>query len=290
MYTYTANKLPKSTIEVSVNIPWADITKEYDVAFENLRQNLTVEGFRKGKAPKAIAEKHLRKDDVYQELVRTMISRVYREIVEKENYSPIVSPKIDLSNAKENEDWTIKITIAEKPVVELGEYKKAITDAKAELKKDAIWVPGKGEEQPSEKKQEEQKQKGLNLALDALLKTAKCDIPDLIIETEMENRLSRLVDDVQKVGLNMDSYLKSKNLTIEDLRKQYTQEIESTYKIEFILAALGDKEDIKVEDEEINKLFAGIKDEKERANAQKNAYFYASILRKQKTIEFLMNL
>jgi len=30
--------------------------------------------------------------------------------------------------------------------------------------------------------------------------------------------------------------------------------------------------------------------EKERAEAQKNAYFYASVLRKQKTIDFLMNL
>ena len=88
----------------------------------------------------------------------------------------------------------------------------------------------------------------------------------------------------------MDSYLKSKNITIEDLRKQYTSEIENTYKIEFILAELADKEGIKVEDDELAKLFAGIKEEKDRASAQQNAYFYASILRKQKTIDFLMIL
>ena len=290
MYTYKANKLPKSTTEVLVDVPWSDIKIEYEAAFEILRQNLTVEGFRKGKAPKELAEKHLKKDDVYQELVRTLISRVYREIVEKEKYSPVVSPKIDLVKAKENEDWQVKITIAEKPVVDLGDYKKVITEAKAELKKDAIWVPGKDQDPQDVKKQEEQKQKGLNLALDALLKNAKCDIPELIIEAEMENRLSRLVDDVQKVGLNMDSYLKSKNITIEDLRKQFTAEIENTYKLEFILAELADKENIIVGDEELGKVFAGIKEEKDRAAAQQNAYFYASILRKQKTIEFLMGL
>lgn len=290
MYTYKSTKLPKSTTEIEISIPWADISAEYDTSFETLRQNLTVEGFRKGKAPKAIAEKHLKKDEVYQELVRTLISRIYREIVEKENYSAIVSPKIDLLSAKENEEWKVKITVAEKPVVDLGDYKKAVIDAKAELKKDAIWTPGKGEEAESAKKQEDQKQKGLNLALDALLKTVKCEIPELVIETEMETRLSRLVDDVQKVGLNMDSYLKSKNITIEDLRKQYTSEIENTYKIEFILAELADKEGIKVEDDELAKLFAGIKEEKDRASAQQNAYFYASILRKQKTIDFLMIL
>ena len=292
MYSYTAEKLPKNQTEVKIQIPWEDIQKEYDIAFETLRADLTVEGFRKGKAPKAVAEKHLSKDAVYNQLVQTLISRIYREIVTKEKYNPIINPKIDLKTAKENEAWDISITIAERPEVQLGDYKKAVVDAKAELKKDDIWVPGKDAEadKDSDAKREQERQKGLNLALDALLKNATCEIPELLIEAEMENRLSRLVDDVQKVGLTIDGYLKSKNLTMEDLRKQHSAEIENTYKLEFILSALADAENITVEDTELEQLFANIKTYKDKASAKENSYFYASILRKQKTLDFLMNL
>ncbi len=289
-YTHTVKKLPKSTLEITVDIHWKTIQDAYGSAFDKLHTNLTVEGFRKGKAPKAIAEKHISKDSVYKELLNTLLSKIYQEILQKNGLKPIANPKIDLKKAKENEDWQVVITLAEKPVVELGDYKKIVQDAKAEMKKDDIWVPGKDETAKPAEKTEEQKQKLLNSALSAVLDKSKCEIPDLLIEEELEGRLARLVDEVQKVGLTTESYLKSKNTTIEKLREQYTKEIENTYKMEFILAELADKEGIKVEQADMDKLFEGIKNENEKKTAQSNAYFYASILRKQKTLDFLTSL
>jgi len=53
---------------------------------------------------------------------------------------------------------------------------------------------------------------------------------------------------------------------------------------------IADKENIKVENSDIEKLFLNIKDDKEREKAKENSYYYASILRKQKTIDFLISL
>ena len=289
-YVHTTKKLPKSTIELTVDIDWQTIQDEYAVTFDKLHTDLTVEGFRKGKAPKAIAEKHIAKDQVYKELLNTLLSKIYQEILQKDGLKPIANPKIDLKKAKENEAWQVVITIAEKPVVDLGDYKKIIQDAKAELKKDDIWVPGKEEKPKTPEQSEEQKQKLLNTVLSAVLDNAKCEIPEMLIEEELEGRLARLVDEVQKVGLTTESYLKSKNTTIEQLREQYTKEIENTYKMEFILAELADKEGIKVEQADLDKLFEGIPSENDRKMAQQNAYFYASILRKQKTLDYLTSL
>lgn len=289
-YTHTTKKLPKSTLEITVDIHWKTIQGAYSAAFEKLQADLSVEGFRKGKAPKAIAEKNIPKDKVYKELLNTLLSKIYQEILQKDGLKPIANPKIDLKTAKENEDWQVVITLAEKPVVELGDYKKLVQNAKAELKKDDIWVPGKEETSKTPEKAEEQKQKLLNTTLSAILENAKCEIPDLLIEEELEGRLTRLVDEVQKVGLTTESYLKSKNTTIEELRAQYKKEIENTYKMEFILAELADKEGIKIEQADLDKLFEGITNEKERKMAQQNAYFYASILRKQKTLDYLTSL
>lgn len=287
MYSYKKEKLPKNTTQLTVDVPKTDVKKEEEEAFLRLQQKLTVEGFRQGKVPKAIAEKHIHKDDLYQELAQKMISRIYQEIITKENLKPIISPKVDLVKAKEGEDWQIKITVAEKPLVELGDYKKIIKESKEKAQKTNIWVPGKDKEA---KKPEEDKNKLLNDILTALLKETKLEISDLVVDEEINHRLTHLVDEIQKIGLTTENYLKSKNLTMELLKAQFRKETEDTYKLEFVLAEIADKENIKIEKTDLDKLFVNIKDEKERKLAEQNSYYYATILRKQKTLDYLISL
>ena len=292
MYTHKLNRLLKNTVEILVEIPKTTIAKEYETSFSKLLQDLQVQGFRKGKAPRKIAEKLLKKEAVYEELVKTLIPRFYQEIIQKDNLKPVISPKIELLKAKEGEDWQIKITFAEKPIVELGNYKETIKKVKAEHKKEDIWTPGKqnAQQEISEKEKSKRQQELLNAILSALLKEIKCEISDLIIEEELNQRLGNLLTDIQKIGLTVDTYLRSKNLTQEDLKKKYRDEIEQTYKLEFILAELADKENIKVENQDLEKLFSAITDTKEKEAAKANSYFYASVLRKQKTLDYLLNI
>jgi len=287
MYNYKKEKLPKNTTQLVVDVPKADIKKEEEEAFIRLQQKLTVEGFRQGKVPKTIAEKHIHKDDLYQELAQKMISRIYQELLAKEGLRPIISPKVDLVKAKEGEDWQIKITVAEKPTITLGDYKKVIKEVKSKVQKSNIWVPGKDKQ---EKKPEEDKNKLLNEVLTALLNQAKIEVSDLVIEEEINHRLTHLIDEIQKIGLTTENYLKSKNLTMDSLKAQFRKETEDTYKLEFILAEIADKENLKVEQADLDKLFVNIKDEKERNTAKQNSYYYATILRKQKTLDYLISL
>lgn len=289
MFSHQIKKLPKNTVEISVKITKDEVNKEYQKAFESLSRELTVEGFRKGNAPKAIAQKHIKKEDVYQQLLRDLLPRVYDDIVRKEALKPIISPKIELVNSKENEDWQILIKLAEKPLINLGDYKALIKEVKSKNKKEDIWVPGK-DKTKNDTQTKMNKQKLLNEILTELLKKVKCEISDLIIEAELEQRLSKLLDDIQKIGLTVEAYLKSKGTNIDQLKQQFAREIEDTYKLEFILTEIANEADIKVEQSEIDKLLANLKDEKERELARQNSYFYATILRKQKTLDFLTSL
>lgn len=290
MYKYTVKKQPKNTVEVNLIIPFADIKKESEEAFTRLQKELTVEGFRKGKVPVPIAQKNLTQDAIYQEMIKVLLPRIYDEIIRKESFKPIISPSIDLVKAKEGEDWEIKIKVAEKPLVDLINYKKAVKDVKTKSKKDDIWVPGKDVDASTKPTAEQEKSKLLNQILEAILKEVKVEISDLVIDQELNYRLSRLVDDVEKIGLTTDSYLKSKNLTMDQLKAGFKREIEDTYKLEFVLSEIADKENIKVEKEDLDKLLANIKDEKERKAAEANSYYYASIIRKQKTLDFILAL
>ncbi len=287
MYSYKKEKLPKNTIKLIVDVPKADVKKEETEAFSRLQKNLTVEGFRQGKVPSEIAKKHLTKEVIYQELAQKMISRIYQEVLTKEGLKPIISPKVDLVKAKEGEDWQIKIVLAEKPTITLGDYKKVIKDVKEKVKKSNIWVPGKDKDA---KKPEEDKNQLLNEVLTALLNESKIEVSDLVIDDEVNHRLTHLIDEIQKIGLTTEKYLKSKNLTMDSLKAQFKKETEDTYKLEFILAEVADKENLKVEQADLDKLFVNIKDEKEKKMAVQNSYYYATVLRKQKTLDYLISL
>jgi len=290
MYTYKKNPLPKNLVEILVNIPKADIKDAYQKAFSLLQKNLVVSGFRKGTVPKEIAEKNIKKEAVYEELIASLLPKIYGEIVKKENLAPIVSPKVELLKANENEDWQVKIVIALKPKITLNDnYKKLVKEIKANQKKDEIWVPGK-EQKNDPRENEAKKQKLLNQILDGLLKNINCEIADLVIEEELNQRLANLFDEIKKIGLTVDTYLKSKNLTVDQLKIQYRKEIEDAYKLEFILLAIADKENITVEKSDLEKIFAHFENENERKLAETNSYFYASILRKQKTLDYLLSL
>lgn len=289
MYTFKRKNLPKQTVELTITIPKEDIESEYKKAFTQLQKDLTVQGFRKGKVPKDIAEKNLPREDVYDKLIRNYMPDVYSEIVKKEDLKPIISPRVELTKAKDGEDWEVKITTAESPKVTLGKYKEKVKAAKKEVKKSDIWVPGKDKE-PTKEDTEKQKQAEFQAALDAIMKEATVEISDLILEEELQKRLARLLDEMQKVGLTMDSYLQSRNLNKEQLQEQIKKEIEDSYKIEFILQEIADAEDIKIEQAELEKLFSNVKTDEERKAIEQNAYYYAALLRKQKTLDYLNSL
>ncbi len=289
MPTHTIKKQPKSTVEILVKLPWIDVQAAYKTSFTTLHAQFEMGGFRKGKVPTELAEKNIDKDKVYSHLIREIMPKIYEDIIKKEGLHPILSPKIDLVKAKENEDWELKIMVAEKPEVKLKEYKKKVQEAKKGLKTDAIWVPGK-EEKKDPKDENAKKEKALNVSLEAVLAETECELPPLLIEEELDRRLTQMVDDVQKIGLTMEKYLQTRNLTLESVKERLIKEITDMYKLEFILQAIADEEKLEVKQEDLNALFSNIKEEKDRKSAEANAYFYASVLRKQKALDFIIGL
>jgi len=289
MFTHKITKLPKNTVNLDIKIPKEEISKASEKALIHLQGELAVEGFRKGKVPKDLAKKHLQKEAIYEQMLKTLLPDIYNELLKKEGLKPIANPKISLVKAKENEDWEVKIELAEKPEIKLPDYRKIVADVKAGEKKNEIWTPGK-DKVKVEEKAEVKSQRLLNLILMGLFDATQFEISDLVVDEEIERRLVKLVDDVQKLGLTMEAYLKSKNLTQDKLKEQYRKEVNDIYKADFVLNEVADLEKIQVEEKDLQALFSNIKDEKERQAVQSNAYFYAGLMRKQKTLDFLIGL
>ena len=282
--------LEKNTFQFDVDVAWSKIQDKYNTAFDEIAAGTQIEGFRRGKAPKDVLLKHINKDDVYKKLVQLLIPEIYAELVKQEDLKPLVPPQVSLLKAKENEDWSLRFLVAEKPIVDLMDYKSEVKNAILEEKKSDIWVPGKDKQKESDAQKKEQQSRLLNKILETLLIKTKVEISNLIIEQELNKKLSQLLDDVNKIGLTVESYLESKKETIDSIKNKFKKEIEDTYKLEFIFEAIAEEAKLTVEKADIDALITQTKDEASRQQIEQNSYFYASILRRQKTIDYLLSL
>lgn len=89
--------------------------------------------------------------------------------------------------------------------------------------------------------------------------------------------------------MTLDQYLSSTGKTVETLRAEYTSKAQTDLKLEFVLQKVAQIEKITVDDSEIEKTIENAKPE-ERESLKANRYLLASILRQQKTLDFLRNL
>ncbi len=280
-------KQPDGTIEISITIPKKTVKQFYDQALTNLAKETEIKGFRKGKAPKDLVEKQVDKQRIYQEAVQEIVSNAYLQAVKNNDLKPIMSPRIELVSAKENQDWQIKITTCQKPTVKLGNWQEIVRTQNASAK---IWLPGQdqGEADKDKPSQEEKLEK----IFTALVKAAEITLPKMLVEEETTRMLSRLVDQTGKLGLTVEQYLQSVNKNEESLRAEYAAQAERTLKMEFILDQIASEEKIEVKDAAVDEMIAKIPDEETRKSfqqAEQRAYL-KQLNRKQRTIDRLLAL
>lgn len=278
--TIKKQEKPKFEIELNVTISQEEVKKAYEEALKRIAENAEIKGFRKGKAPVNLVEKEIDKKVIYEEALKDLIQDSYRKAVEQENLRPLIPPKAELISTEEGKDWSIRFTVCVKPKVTLKNYKSAITSLKAS-KKPKLIVPGKPE--PDEK----ETKPTLDEILTTLLTESDVEISDLLAEEEANRQLSKLVDQLQKLGVTVDQYIASKNTTIENLRAGYLNQARDTLKLEFILDEIANSENITVGEADIQKALDTVSDEKEKEALKKETYYLSAIIRKQKTLEHL---
>jgi FKBP-type peptidyl-prolyl cis-trans isomerase (trigger factor) len=290
--TSTSNRLPDGTIELTITVPWANVDTTYNAVVEDIVKQTEISGFRKGKAPRAVVEEKLDKTKTYEDVLKRLIPQVYSDAVEQHKIKPIVSPKIELKEATEKKDWIIRALTCERPTLTLGDYKAAIRELKASKAK-KIWVPGQdataGSGQgPGEK--DKPTKPSLDELLKALYDTTTVQMPALLLEQEVNRLLSDLIDQTRKLGMSVEQYLSSTGRNAESIRKEYEEQAKRTLSLEFSLEEVADKEGVLISDDDIATVIKTAKTDAEKKTLESQRYYIASVLRRQKTLDFLASL
>lgn len=273
-FDYELDQKENKAFELVVTIDQKSLQEEFENLVKEIAEKEKIKGFRQGKAPAKLVEEKIGKEKIQNQLLETVIRKVYPEVVKKADLKPVVPPKVELVSVEKNKDWKIKFTSAELPEIDLNDVKEKIKELNATSK---IWTPDAKEKDAHEKKDRD---KQIQKIIEKIVETVKLDLPKIILEEELNRQLVDLVDRTKQAGMDISQYLETKNMTIDDLKKNLRAEITNNWKIDLSLEKISDEENIEVTE----------KDTKDIEKSKVNPYLAAKIIRRQKTLEHLLNL
>lgn len=105
--------------EIKLENEWV---KTLDKVFKKKNNEVKIDGFRKGKAPKEIYLKKFGIESLYMDAVDEAINIAYKKLIKENDIKPVIEPSVDVTKIDEK-SVTFKFTVISKPEVTLGEYK-----------------------------------------------------------------------------------------------------------------------------------------------------------------------
>ena len=129
--TATFEKTATNEGVLTFSIPQEEIQQGLTIAFNKVKGNLNVPGFRKGKVTRQVFNRMFGEEALYEDALNAVLPKAYDAAVAEAGLDVVAQPKIDVKNMEKGQDWVITAEVTVKPEVKLGEYKN-LTVAKQE--------------------------------------------------------------------------------------------------------------------------------------------------------------
>lgn len=315
MQNIKINKLDKSRVEIIGSVPTEIFSSFRSKALENINNEITVDGFRKGKVPENILVSKVGEMAILEEMAELALSKVYPEIIIGEKIEAIGRPDISITKIASNIPLEFKIVTAVIPEIQMADYKSiakkhpANPDEKFEVTDTEVDEAIKkivsshedhtGHDHESDdfkkrvkdailqdKKLQAQEKRRIALS-DAILDASSTEIPELLVDSEVRRIEAQFSDDVKRMGVTLEDYLKHAKKSIEDLRQDWRPHALKKAKLQLILNNIVKLENLVVDpkeiEEEVGHILAHYKDADKEL-----AYTYAeTVLTNEKVYQFL---
>jgi len=116
--------LPKSQVGMTIEVPAEVVDATYDRVLNRLASRAKIEGFRPGKAPRALVEARIGSAVLREEVVETMVPEVVRQALDEKSIDPIDNPDVEVLELERGRPARLKATISVMPEVTLADVTK----------------------------------------------------------------------------------------------------------------------------------------------------------------------
>ncbi|WP_347355922.1 trigger factor [Bdellovibrio sp.] len=114
-------KVSNLSRKLNIEVPAASVQTAFQKIFNGIQKEVTIKGFRKGKAPLATI-KSLYADRVKQDVVQDLIQKHYSEALNEHKLEPISYPEFEFADPTENKDFSFSAAFDVRPEIALKKY------------------------------------------------------------------------------------------------------------------------------------------------------------------------
>lgn len=260
-------QLKDKSFTIELTLAAADIQKKYQHVLGEIQQNFSKDGFRKGKAPLDVVEQNISPQEVIEEVLNHLLPEAYKSIVEEHKLKPITEPTIKIKSEKLSldSDWLLELESAELPDVKLDskfydDIKKLNADKKIE------------------------KKAKMDQIIALILKNSQVEMPSILLANDVNRRLSDLVEQLESAKLSVDQYLKNKNTTLPEYRKELEKQIQNDWTLNLAINQIAIDKEIKVDDKDVKEIF----DKNSELKNDPNLVYF--LLTQQKVLDYLQSI
>lgn len=100
-------------------------------------------------------------------------------------------------------------------------------------------------------KENQAKNVKLSKIVEKIVDGVNIEVPEILVEQDIDANIAQFVQQLQMQGMNLESYLSMTGQTVEKMREDLRTNAIKGIKTSFVLSKIGETEDIKVSDEDI---------------------------------------
>lgn len=129
-------KLPKSEIEMTVELDPTEWGKFIDDATKEVAKEVKIDGFRPGNAPKDLVEKTAGKGRILEKAADMALQKTFPKAAQEQKVQIIGRPEVQIIKIAEGNPFEFKVRGAVMPEIKLADYKKIAQAIKPPKKED----------------------------------------------------------------------------------------------------------------------------------------------------------
>ena len=295
-------KLPKSQIEILVRVPVEEFNNFIERATLDLGKELEIKGFRKGMAPKEIAEREISPGRILEEAANQAIKENYLKAISENKIEAIFKPEIEILKLAPGNPFEFKAKISVLPEVKLPDYKQIASQVK---KREVIvakdynpptasshllrkWAP-EIERLRLEKERIEREMTREEI-LEQITQNSEVEISEVLVGSEKKRMLESLKQQVpQMLQINFENYLSKINKTEKELLDSFLPEAQRKIKNSLVLKEIERRENIEVSEKEIKEEMDKISKIYPDLDQNQLKEYAEGVIRNKKTFQFLEN-
>ncbi len=114
---------PGSRAVLEIEVPEDEVARAMDQAYVSLVRRVQIPGFRRGKAPRAILERHIGTEALREEAVHRLVQERYSEAVSQAGIAPITRPSIEVKEGSDGKGLHLIATVDVYPSVSPPDYR-----------------------------------------------------------------------------------------------------------------------------------------------------------------------